>query len=456
MYQLKNIIINFLLLLLFLCFVDFIYAEQKHPRISVDFAQFRSDSTRIKLEIYQSVSRNNLVYSPHKAVFVANFQLETKIFQNDSLILEGSMTETDTIADQKAINSGQQFVYTIPFSMKPGRYEIVSLLKDLNNSFETQAKNSVDIKLIPSNSLLLSDIQFAMSIKPANEVPTPFDKNNLRIIPNPQALYGDGLEQISFYAELYNMELSNKDGQYHVDYLIEDRDGNLLYRIPGKTRSKKKSSSAIYTSFDISSLFSGKYILHLKAMDDDNNNIAAAKKSFTVFRQKDAIAENDKREKLLYNSLDEEALRKYFDQISYLAENQEKKIFKELNLGGKREFIFQFWKRRDPTPGTPENEFKDDYVLRLLKAKVNFTVGSTEGWKTDRGRILLKYGIPDFMDRNEGLSDRNAYEVWNYETLQSGALFVFIEIRSDGIYQLIHSTYRDEISNPDWQSYLYK
>ena len=456
MCQAKKIIIHLFLIFSFILAANYISAQQKRPRISVDFAQFQGDSTRTKLEIYQSISRDNLVYSSQGNVFVANFKLETKIFQSDSLLLQGAMTESDTVTNRKELNSGQQFVYTIPFSMKPGQYEIISVLTDINSSFEIQGKNIVDVTPIASSSLILSDIQFAMSIKPVNEIPSPFDKNRLRIMPNAQALFGDGLEQISFYAELYNLEFSSGAGQYHVDYIIKDRDGKLLYRLPGKKRAKNNSSSAIYASFDISSLMSGKYMLHLEAVDEDNNSTATVKKVFTIFRQKDAIAEYDKKEKQLYETLDEEALQNYFDQIGYIADDQEKRVFKELRPEGKREFIFQFWKKRDPTPDTPKNELKDEYVLLLLKTKVNFTVSTTEGWKTDRGRILLQYGIPDFIDKNEGLSDRNAYEVWNYENLQSGALFVFVEVRSDGIYQLVHSTYRDEISDSNWQKYLYR
>jgi len=444
---------------LFLIGINGIYSQDisKKPQINVDFVQFKGDSARTKLEIYQSIRRDNLVYKKHGNKVIANFKLQTKIILADSVLADGAIVETDTLNNLNELTSGQQFVYTLPFLMKPGKYEIVSLLTDLNSTFESKSNNVVEISSFSPDSLELSEIQFAMSIKPATANPSHFDKNNLRILPNPQNLFGDGLENIAFYCELYNLELfSNESGFYHVDYIIEDRDGNLLYRIPGKKRGKKDSDAAIYTSFDISSLISSRYFLHLKTVDEDNQKVASKKKMFTVFRKKDAIAEYQKKERETYESLDEDALDGYFDQVSYIANDQEKMVFKELNLQGKREFLVNFWNRRDPTPGTPVNEYKDDYILRLLKTKVNFTVSETEGWKTDRGRILLQYGIPDFIDRNEGLSDRNAYEVWDYETLQSGAIFIFVEIRSDGIYQLVHSTFRDEISNPNWQTYLYR
>ena len=65
----------------------------------------------------------------------------------------------------------------------------------------------------------------------------------------------------------------------------------------------------------------------------------------------------------------------------------------------REEFIEQFWLRRDPTPGTPENEFKDEHYRRIAYANLHFpTATGKAGWKTDRGRIYIVYGPPDEID----------------------------------------------------------
>ena len=59
-----------------------------------------------------------------------------------------------------------------------------------------------------------------------------------------------------------------------------------------------------------------------------------------------------------------------------------------------KQFIEQFWLRRDPTPGTAENEMKEEHYRRIAFANDNFHRG-IPGWKTDRGMIYIKYGPPD-------------------------------------------------------------
>jgi GWxTD domain-containing protein len=57
-------------------------------------------------------------------------------------------------------------------------------------------------------------------------------------------------------------------------------------------------------------------------------------------------------------------------------------------------FIEQFWQRRDPTPDTEENEYKEEHYRRIAYANEHFAAG-IPGWKTDRGRIYIVYGPAD-------------------------------------------------------------
>lgn len=454
----------FCLMLHTLIFPDFVAGQlaqpQKPLRLSVDVAKFRGDVTHTKLEIYQSINRQGLKYKNNNPGYIARFKLDTKIIQKDSVVFQEEIVETDTVFNNDHIEPGQQFIFTQPFFLKPGHYQILTILQDINNGTKSSNRVPVEISIFPEDSLVLSDIQFASHIKKATDLNNPFVKNNLHVMPNPQSLYGDGMENLTFYAELYNLGFSNgSEGTYCVDYIIENTEGKTLSRIRGKQRPQRGRNAAIYTSFDLSTLESNRYILKLDVIDNTTNRHADVSKTFSIFRKADALALEIDQERKVYREFDEPALQNYFEQIAYIATNEEKKVFKQLELKGKREFLFQFWQTRDPSPGTPENEFKNDYIQRLFKTKINFSVTETDGWKTDRGRIFLIYGPPDFLDREPALPDRNAHEIWSYETLQGvqgQSIFVFIDLADNGKYRLIHSDYRDEITNPDWESYLYK
>jgi GWxTD domain-containing protein len=91
--------------------------------------------------------------------------------------------------------------------------------------------------------------------------------------------------------------------------------------------------------------------------------------------------------------------RKWLNEdVSYIITDEERKAFKRLSTDDEREnFIEAFWLRRDPTPDTEENEYKEEHYRRIAYANERFASG-IPGWKTDRGRIYIVYGPPDEID----------------------------------------------------------
>src|SRR5262249_7462405 len=84
--------------------------------------------------------------------------------------------------------------------------------------------------------------------------------------------------------------------------------------------------------------------------------------------------------------------------VAYIITDEEREAFHQLSNDAEREqFIEQFWLRRDPTPDTEENEFKEEHYRRLAYANEHFASG-VPGWKTDRGMIYIKFGPPDEVD----------------------------------------------------------
>jgi GWxTD domain-containing protein len=91
--------------------------------------------------------------------------------------------------------------------------------------------------------------------------------------------------------------------------------------------------------------------------------------------------------------------RKWLNEdVTYIITDEERKAFKQMNTDEEREqFVEQFWLRRDPTPDTVENEFKEEHYRRIAYANQNYASG-IPGWKSDRGRIYITFGPPDEID----------------------------------------------------------
>jgi GWxTD domain-containing protein len=91
--------------------------------------------------------------------------------------------------------------------------------------------------------------------------------------------------------------------------------------------------------------------------------------------------------------------RKWLNEdVAYIITDQERAAFKALTTDGEREsFITDFWQRRNPTPGSSENPFREEHYRRIAYANEHFASG-IPGWKTDRGRIYISYGPPDEIE----------------------------------------------------------
>jgi GWxTD domain-containing protein len=93
-------------------------------------------------------------------------------------------------------------------------------------------------------------------------------------------------------------------------------------------------------------------------------------------------------------NLDPES-KEFLSKTRYIISKDEKKAFITLGPEKRAQYIKEFWARRDPSPGTEVNEFKDKYFERIEEANRIFREGSTPGWLQERGRIYIMFGPPD-------------------------------------------------------------
>ncbi|MFW6198517.1 MAG: GWxTD domain-containing protein [Acidobacteriota bacterium] len=141
----------------------------------------------------------------------------------------------------------------------------------------------------------------------------------------------------------------------------------------------------------------------------------------------------------------DEALRRWVDEyVRWIITDEEKQIFEALPTPEQKiAFIDRFWQLRDPTPGTPENEYRQEHLERFVTATRRFSAGKP-GWATDRGRIYIILGPPNNLQRNptgRGAMER-ASEVWTYNLPDHpylpGVLDLnFVDFRGTGEFELV-------------------
>jgi GWxTD domain-containing protein len=106
--------------------------------------------------------------------------------------------------------------------------------------------------------------------------------------------------------------------------------------------------------------------------------------------------------------------REWLKLTTYIMTDKERDVFLHLSSDRERDlFIQAFWRLRDPTPGTPENEFQTEHMKRFQEANRRFR-SAREGWMTDRGRIYIILGPPISTESIAGDLDVYPAEIWSY------------------------------------------
>ncbi|HYM78025.1 MAG TPA: GWxTD domain-containing protein [Candidatus Dormibacteraeota bacterium] len=128
------------------------------------------------------------------------------------------------------------------------------------------------------------------------------------------------------------------------------------------------------------------------------------------------------------------------EDVPYIITDEERAAFRQLSNDEERDnFIEAFWQRRDPTPDTEENEYKEEHYQRIAYANEHFAAG-VPGWKTDRGRIYIVFGKADEidshpsggtyerpMDEGGGSTSTFPFEDWRYRYIEGIGQEVIIE-----------------------------
>src|SRR5579871_2426133 len=198
--------------------------------------------------------------------------------------------------------------------------------------------------------------------------------------------------------------------------------------------------------------------LVLYAADQQPTSDKSSAKSSSSSSPRETIAkpiserEKKKREEKLRKELETPYKKWLQEDVAYIITDEERTAFKRLQTDEEREqFIENFWLRRDPTPDTVENEFKEEHYRRIAYANDHYASG-IPGWKTDRGRIYITYGPADEIESHpsggtyqrpmeEGGGETSTYpfEQWRYryiEGIGTNIIIEFVDPTMSGEYHM--------------------
>ena len=451
-WEKRSIFLSSLTLALLFCLFP-LTAEaipQKSPdslKVWTDYACFQNlpDTNQSYVEIYYSFNRKELKFTQEEQTYQAKFFLNLII--EDKL---GNMVENRMWNRGSKVNRWEetQIDYMIldqaEVILKPGDYLLKLSVTDLGSERQGEASSELKVKAFGEEDLQLSDLELAFQIEPDTSIGR-FTKAGRKILPNPLGVFTHQRGMVYFYAELYNLiVLPGADPDYVLSFTVLDSAGRKVKDFGSQTLKKPGNSAVVLSGINVSTLPQGNYIFQVEAQDKETGQKASVTKNFTI------LGEEVERGKSLA-SLEE--VERFKQDVTYLATTGELDMFDQLTQEGKKRFIEEFWRKRDPHPDTPINEFKVEHYRRIAYANFNFsrTREANDGWNMDMGRIYILHGEPSEIERHALSAENKSWEQWNYNELEGGTYFIFIDEDGYGVYRLVHSNLKGEIHNDQWE-----
>ena len=429
--------------------------------IDLDYACFRGTKAETYTEIYISFYQKDLQYETYDASReIGRFSKELSIYKQDSLVASVKRDYQSLIDSKERHNGYNTFVDVFAFNLSPGSYTIHASITD--NIASKNGEFQMDITVPEfSDAFTLSSIEIATKIERANESSNFSGKNNIAIYPNASQTFTILNPILNFYFEAYNLFLSNSGkNSYSYCYSLINTDNEVVRSDTTRLKSTNARTIAEAKGINIITLPSGVYFLKIELTDHLASHKIAMQKKFNLYKpQKEAndIAASTFEDDAFYANFTLDELQNEFKIAKYIATAHEINVYNSLeDILSIRRFLSKFWKNRESNSTTANNEFRKAYLARHAFVQDRYSTPFREGWKTDRGRVVLIYGKPDEIERFQNTMSTQPYEIWRYYGIEGGVYFVFADMDGMGDIQLLHSTAKQEIKDSNWKQKISK
>jgi GWxTD domain-containing protein len=342
------------------------------------------------------------------------------------------------------------------FALKPGRYSIAVSVTDSATGRVLSQVTSVDAFAgAPGASDLLLGTDIRAVASPADSVVRSGEirKGALVVQTSGDPVLTPQSSKLGYYLELYPVQAESVT----VVVRVLKATGEQVVATPPQRAAVNAGGGVTQGILDLAGLPPGRYALEVKVSGADSGATRAAPFGMTGFETMvtaQSLVAGQTQDK--YAALTEAQLDSQYLPLVYLMTPSEQGIFSTLSVEGKRSWLRQFWAKRDPTPGTVRNEEEEAFTRLVAEANRRYREGGSAaipGWRTDRGRIFIKYGAPDEVLERRQAASTNPYEAWKY-TRGRALKFVFMDLTRFGNYVLIYTNDQRENGRPNWQELL--
>lgn len=400
--------------------------EDNSPHFFLDWCEFRSDSAGMtRLEVYYKITNAALTFRSVDTGYAASYDLNVAVSRKGMDVDTRYIHRDLFVQEYRRTSQRTDFVLNmLEFELDPGKYKITAILTDREGDrSSTQEKTAKLSDFKPNKRPKLSSIQFLRSATVMPDSQGYFRKGNYELIPSVDRIArgGEGGEPLVFYYEVY----AGKDKTFNalIDTRIKSRKGELVYRDTVFSLLDKPIKRQI-REVSVSQFDPAEYEVTVSVSTGKGKPLASRSSKMHITWSLLEMARND------YETL--------VDQLEYIATSNELHRLKKAESVSDRIAAWKaFWKGRDPTPGTRENEAKVAFYLRIRYVNGAFSTSRRDGWRTDQGMIYMKYGPPDEAVDEPMSPSSGAFQIWYYYNIKGERRrFVFVDEFGDEDFRL--------------------
>lgn len=374
------------------------------------------DSSQTRVDVFLQMPFDKVKFIKYGETFRAEYLVTVSIYAEDKvkLLSEKSWSEKiETKNFEQSISSKNFNLSLKSFLLEPQNVYVRVTVEDKDTRKEYKTEQPLTVRDL-SAGISLSDILIVNSSKTGNVGRT--------IVPNVSKNIQTDADALPVFYEIY----LSKPEKLFIKYNMYGPDDKPVYSkiIESELPAGK---SQIYYEFDSVAFTAGEYKMIVTLNNDEFTPVTNTIKTFSSLLVGLPFIIKD--------------LDKAIEQMIYIATASEiEAIQKGASYQEKLEKFLAWWKKKDPTEATQENEVFNEYFRRVEYANRNFTHYS-EGWRTDMGMVYIILGAPSNIDRHPFDYDSKPYEVWEYYELNRR--FVFLDNTGFGDYRLVTPLYGD-------------
>ena len=350
------------------------------------------------------------------------------------------------------------------YKLKPGKYEFELIVRDIHNQEEVAGTYNIEVFAQNQNRIELSDVEFIQSFSKST-VNDNFTKNGYQLIPYFSDYFPPDYDKLVYYLEFYNADKVILAGQ-NIAATFEVQNTQTGTFLEPFFQYKKLTSDRIIPVINIlpiDNLPSGEYNLVIniinQAADTLLRKVVPFKRRNDIYVKPTSVDLSDI-DGSFKQELKSDSIGYFLGSIVPIAPRHEvekiRKMLRGIDTAYMKQYFYAFWKETEPL--SPLSAWKG-YKMQVTYAEKLFGTQIKRGFESDRGRIHLQYGSPNYVTDQPTGTSAYPYQIWHYYRIgqRSNVRFVFYNpdlVTND--FPLIHSDLPGEVQNQNWRHEILK